>query len=75
MIEIVGGVIAIILLLLGFYLKGRIPPKQRTEYEKDIESFDKYLTDGDTLMLSDAFEQLRKNSGCDPKRQGDKTSP
>jgi len=66
MMDIAAGIITIITLLLGFYLKSRTPPSQRTDYEKDVEDFDRAIADSDVDAIGELFERLRRESGRDP---------
>jgi len=72
--EAIAGLITIGVMVAGFYLKGRQSPKQRTQYEKDIEEFDRAIADGDSDTISRLFERLRRESGRDPARPGDQGS-
>jgi len=71
-IGLISTLSAILLLVFRRYCKQRDDPKE--QYDKDIEKFDKRLSNRDGVAISGAFEQLHTDS-CDPGRPDGDAAP
>ncbi len=74
MVEGVAGLIAIILVILKFYIQER--QKVKDTYEGDVAELDKAIAKGDADTISALFDRMRipANQG-NPGGQNDKGTP
>jgi len=70
--EVIGPLIALILVILQGVLKIREEKKLKGTYEEDIYQFDAALADGDADKLTILFERMRNRAARgDPQRPPD----